>query len=397
MGFISGNITCRRFAVIGEIEPNIEQSILDRLADNALKESDMGVPEEVEYGWCGGRHILDGAFSFDNNVYADAIHLAMRVDTNRVPGELKRAWQIMEEEATAARNPSGFISRLQKREVKDVLNRKIDDAMRSGQYRRSRLVPVLWDFAQHTIYSPASGANLEKLQELFERTFGLSLLPLTAGAHALRLLEPKGRRRDYEDMRPTRFAQGPDGEGQWPEYPWVAKGPEPKDFVGNEFLLWLWHEADARSGMIQTQSAGQVTVYIDRSLDIDCAYGQTGRDALRGDGPSRMPEARDALRTGKLPRRAGLVLEAHRQQYNLTLNPETLGISSAKLPEVEEAENPRVLFEERIAMLRDLYRAIDALFETFLTARAGSAWEGQTSAIRRWILQPQPRPIAAVA
>jgi hypothetical protein len=34
-----------------------------------------------------------------------------------------------------------------------------------------------------------------------------------------------------------------------------------------------------------------VTIYIDRSLDLDCAYGQTGRDSLKGDGPSRMPEA----------------------------------------------------------------------------------------------------------
>ena len=51
----------------------------------------------------------------------------------------------------------------------------------------------------------------------------------------MRLLEPHGRRRDYEDMRPTRFVPGPEGEGQYPEYPWVMKGPEPKDFVGNEF------------------------------------------------------------------------------------------------------------------------------------------------------------------
>ena len=60
---------------------------------------------------------------------------------------------------------------------------------------------------------------------------------------------------------------------------------------------------------------GEVTIFIDKSLDLDCAYGQTGKDTLRGDGPSRMPEARDALRTGKLPRKAGLILDVNRQQY----------------------------------------------------------------------------------
>src|SRR6202043_136741 len=118
---------------------------------------------------------------------------------------------------------------------------------------------------------------------------------------------------------PPRFVPGPTGEGEYPDYPWVAKGPEPKDFLGNEFLLWLWHEADHRTGTIKTESANEITLYIDPALDLDFAYGKRGRAFLRGDAPSRMPEARDALRTGKLPRKAGLVLDAFRQQFTLTL------------------------------------------------------------------------------
>jgi len=32
---------------------------------------------------------------------------------------------------------------------------------------------------------------------------------------------------------------------------------------------------------VRTEAAGEVTILIDRSLDLDCAYGQSGRDALR--------------------------------------------------------------------------------------------------------------------
>src|SRR5881628_3399849 len=71
--------------------------------------------------------------------------------------------------------------------------------------------------------------------------------------------------------------QGPEGEGQYPEYPWVAKGPEPKDFLGNEFLLWLWHEDETRETAVETD-AGDVAMFFDKSLDLDCAYGQSGRD-----------------------------------------------------------------------------------------------------------------------
>ena len=54
---------------------------------------------------------------------------------------------------------------------------------------------------------------------------------------------------------------------------------------------------------------------------------------------------------------------------------------------MEEADSPRVLFEERVAMLRDLCKTVDALFDTFLKVRAGSGWEGYAGGVRRWIAQ----------
>lgn len=387
MGFSSGSISFRRFAVIGKAPDQPAQETLDALAEHALRPREVGLPEEVEYGWSGGRHVFDAQFSFEHNVFTDALHFALRIDTNKVPGELKKAWQIMEEEAVAKNNPSGFISKNQKRDVKDSVRRHVEEDMRSGKFRRSKLLPVLWDLSTQTLFCAATGASFEKLAEIFERSFGLALEPITSGSHAMRLLEPKARKRDYEDLKATRFVHGPEGESQAPEYPWVAKGPQPKDFLGNEFLLWLWHEADSRDGTLSTE-AGQVTAFIDRALDLDCAYGQTGKDTLRGDGPSRMPEARDALRTGKLPRKAGLLLDANGQQFSLTLSGDSLAVSAAKLPDVEEAESPRVLFEERIALLRDLCEAIDGLYEVFLKLRTTGGWESQASAIRRWILKP---------
>ncbi len=395
MGFASGSVSFRRFAVIGDAPTAIEQTLLDKLAEHALKASEYGVPEEEEWGWSGGRHVLDGAFSFEHNVYAEALHFALRIDTNKVPSDLKKAYQLMEEDSVASTNPSGFISKGQKKDVKDTVRRKVDDDLRSGKYRRSKLLPILWDIPSGTLYCNASGKSFEKLAELFERSFGLSLMPISAGSLSLRILEPKGRRRDYEDLRPTRFVHGPEGESQHPEYPWVAKGPEPKDFVGNEMLLWLMHEADVKSGTVKTD-AGDVTVFIDKTLDLDCAYGMTGRDGLKGDGPARMPEARDGLRSGKVPRRAGLTLETAGMLFSLNFNPEAIAIGGAKLPDVEEAENPRVLFEERIAMLRELSKGIDGLYHAFLQARVTGGWEGQVSTIRKWITTSQRKASEAL-
>ena len=166
MGFASGSVSFRRFAVIGNDQPEqIDQDLLDKLAGHALRVGEVGVPEEIEYGWAGGRHILDGSFSFENNVYGDALFFALRVDTNKVPGDLKRAYTMMEEDAVAATNPSGFISKMQKRDVKDVVRRKVDDDMRSGRFRRSKLLQIVWDVPSATLYCAANGPALEQLLE----------------------------------------------------------------------------------------------------------------------------------------------------------------------------------------------------------------------------------------
>src|SRR5215204_3570352 len=135
MGFASGSVSFRRFAVIGEQPEQIDQELLDKLAEHALRADEIGLPSDVEYGWNGGRHLLDARFSFENNVYAEALHFALRVDTNKVPGDLKKAYSLMEEEAVASTNPSGFISKMQKRDVKQTVRQKLEDELRTGKFR----------------------------------------------------------------------------------------------------------------------------------------------------------------------------------------------------------------------------------------------------------------------
>ena len=382
MGFDSGSMSFTRYAVVGHTPKLPDEAMLEKFSANALRPQEIGVPEDVEWGWVGPRHIYDGRFEFEHCVFNDCVHIGLRIDTNKVPGEVKAAYQQIEEEAAAAKNPSGFLSKSQKREVKDVVERKLEEDLRSGKFRRSKLVPLLWDVPANVVYGPASVATREKLQELFSRTFELELHPLSSGHIGLRELEKRAKRREYEDLLPTRFAKSMEDPDMPAEYPWTAKGDGAKDFLGNEFLLWLWHETQ-KSGTIQTP-VGATTVMFDRTLQMDCVYGQTGKDTLTATGPTRMPEAIDALRTGKAPRKAGLIVDCAAGQFNLTLTGESLAIGSLKLPEIEKADTARTLFEERITLLRDFQSCLDALYDTFLTARI-AGWEGTVGNIRKWI------------
>ena len=384
MSFDSGSISFKRFIVSGQGPALPDEPTLAKLDEHALRPTEDAIPPELEYGWVGPKHVFDADFSFGNLVFNDCVSFALRIDTNRVPGELKLAFKLMEEDAAAKGNPSGFISKSQKSQAKDTVRRKIDEELQSGKYRRSKSVSILWDVPAGVVYASISTSAQEYLLELFERTFGLQLHLIGSGLAALRVMEGRGKRREYEDWKPTRFAKGPEVEDQPAEYPWVAKGPEAKDFLGNEFMLWLWHAAQTNGGLINTP-AGEVALVIDRQLDLDFAFGVTGRDSLRGTGPSRMPEAIDGLRSGKVPRKAGLILDYAGNQYNLALGAEGLAVGGLKLPEVEEADNPRVLFEERITLLRDFVKALDSLFDAFLTARGSLEWGAVTNDVRAWV------------
>ncbi|MBV8781159.1 MAG: hypothetical protein JO353_07150 [Phycisphaerae bacterium] len=395
MPFDTGSITFRRFKVLGKSLS--AQEVLELAEPHILQPSDIGLVEETECGWSGGEHVLDVKLDSGKNVFADCVHFALRVDTNKPPAELRKAYQKQEEAALAAGNPSGFISKLQKRQAKDTVAQKLTDERKTGKFHRTRLIPVLLDTARGLLYANASGKTFEFLDEIFQRSFDRKLLPLTSGNLATRRIEDLGRRRELEDIRPSRFAEGPDGAGDKPEYPWVVK-TDRLDFLGNEFLLWLWHSTTVKSG-IET-SMGLVEVLFDRSLDLECAYGQTGKDSIRGSGPERSTEALSALAIGKVPRKAYLILAWKSEQYAFTLSSEAMAFGGTVLPELKDADTARVLFEERTSQLATFGELIEAMFNAFLDVRTSKGWPRQVEQIASWIRRwartqnPDKRPAA---
>ena len=75
---------------------------------------------------------------------------------------------------------------------------------------------------------------------------------------------------------------------------------------------------------------------------MDCAWERTGKQTLRGENPTRLPEAADALATGKWVRKAGLILADAEHQWELTLQGDTMTVGAAALPEdaAGEASTP---------------------------------------------------------
>ena len=139
----------------------------------------------------------------------------------------------------------------------------------------------------------------------------------------------------------------------------------------------------------------EATVMLARSLVLECPRGQTGRESISSDGPTRLPEARRAIQAGKLPRKVGLTLVRHDRQYELTLQAETLALGGARLPSPEEAEE-RARLEERVNLLRHLLETLDLLYDAFGRVRLGENWPKELVKVQKWLQRDERGRLSAI-
>ena len=169
-------------------------------------------------------------------------------------------------------------------------------------------------------------------------------------------------------------------------FAWSDDGPSAMDYLGNEFMVWIWHTLQNDGDTIKLGDGSEVTVMLAKTLTLDCPRGETGRDQLTDDAPIRLPEAFRALQAGKLPRKAGMILVRQGAQYELTFQAETLSVSGAALPKPEERpSSPHEARIARLESLRHLTETLDLLFEAYLTRRTSSDWTDELGRIRRWL------------
>lgn len=409
MPFTSGRLTFCQFAVSGDAPGSADETALSILNEHAFKETPIGAPDQVEAGFVTGEHILDTQFTYEKNGFGNALLFAVRIDTHKVPSDLKQAYRKINERAAAEGNPSGFASKAQKRDARDEAERTLRDDLAAGKFRRSKMIQILWDLDAQTVYCAATGTTVqEQVAKLFKSAFAVNLQYQSAGTLAGRLLRGVGKGRDYEDLRPSTFTAPPPGATDTPDdaanspgdsdgprdlntpmVPWVVKSVDLKDFLGNEFLYWLWWLAETDDGALTIKDKvgreTEVFFAIDKALDMDCAWDAGGKLTLRGAGPTRLIEAGDALKTGKWPRKMGLIVSDGEHQWELTFLGDPWSVSAAMLPQIEDAPGPREQLEQRLHLARALAQTLDGMYRAFLDVRTAGGWPTKRAAIRKWV------------
>lgn len=383
MPFLTGRVSYLRFRIASGAPRLFGQDHLDRLYDRRMGRQRLAASDGVEVGWTAGDHILDTDFALEKNIVADALCCDMSIKTDVLPKDLLRAYYEIDVKALSKNNPSGFPSAKQKREAKESARDRLEAEAKDGRFIKKKSIPVMWDrLSNEVLFGATSVAQIDRFCSLFQQTFDAELTCVTAGVKAAEQAETIGGLRAIDDAAPSTFLPGVSNK----DIAWIADETN-RDFLGNEFLLWLWFVTATDTDTLTLADGSDLTLMMARSLNLECPRGQTGCETIKHEGPTRLPEALRAIQSGKLPRKVGLTMVRHDQQFEVSIGAELFAVGGGKLPPYpEDVASARAKLESRITMIRELDEALSLLFRYFLEIRLSTPkWSIQLMQIQEWL------------
>lgn len=381
MGFLSGRFSCERFRVEGKGPKVLGTDHLKILRKYAIGDWEPTGEDQTQRGFLAGRHIFDTAFHPERNFVNDALQAAMRIDANQIPSALRKAWVEIELAAAAAENPSGRPTKAQRQAAKEVVEERCREELATGKYRKMRQFPWLWDIRDQIVYLGSSSAGIiEAFTGLFQDAFGLSLKHLTAGELGSRIAAESRQKQAFADLEPAVFTE----TASTAEFAWIPPASGGGAFLGNEFLLWLWWWGEKQGDTLTLPDDSRVTFMLAKTLSLECPLGESGKETISAIAPAALPEAAQAIRCGKLPRKSGLILVRSGEQYEFSIQAESLGFQGVGIQTSSETIE-RGDASERIDQIRRFTETFDLVFAAFCRRRCGNEWKSDLAGIRKWL------------
>ena len=374
---MNGRVTFLRFKVDGPKPPIFTEEHLGRLEEFQSGRQKIASADGIDAGWTAGSHVLDKDLRPAKNIVNDALCFDLCVEFDKLPADKLKAYYEGNLAALAKENPTGLPSAKQKREAKESARDRLEEEAKDGRYKKRKCIPVMWDGVSNEVLLGATAlTHIDRLVSLFQQTFGYGLDPITSGRLAA------GGQAEATSL--SSFTPGSGSDAAW-----IADETS-RDFLGNEFILWLWYFSEKNSDTVDLPDTSSSTFMLSRTLTLSCPRGETGHNTIKHEGPTRLPEAKRALRSGKLPRKAGLILVRNSEQFEFALQAETMGVGSAKLPKPpDDVTQARAKLEERVSQIRNLKETVDLMFGAFLTVRFGSEWGATLSSIQKWLAEAE--------
>ncbi len=166
---------------------------------------------------------------------------------------------------------------------------------------------------------------------------------------------------------------------------WPGDDGPSVEFLGREFLLWLWYRSEEGFGRVTGASGREFDLWVDDRLLLIGEGGGPQRFDLKGGAPASSATARTALLEGRSVGAARFGLREGEVEFHFELHAD-LSLRGVKLPELLENVESGEEVRERMDELEDLQSRLDDLFEAFIQHRLHESWETAAAPkIRTWL------------
>ena len=160
-------------------------------------------------------------------------------------------------------------------------------------------------------------------------------------------------------------------------------------FLGEEFLTWLWYVIEKDQNLIKNFDKDFVALEIGNRIVFENRRRESGeRITIKGDGAS-LEEGILTLKKGALVSELNVVFKSAELTWQFTLKGESLNVSSFNLPStgmLESDEDIEGFVLEKIFLYDKILKILGNIFIHFVKLRLSNRWQDKMiPKIRNWI------------
>ncbi len=160
-------------------------------------------------------------------------------------------------------------------------------------------------------------------------------------------------------------------------------------FLGEEFLTWLWFVIEKNQNLIKNFDKNFVALEVGNRVVFENRRKEsTERVTIKGDGAS-LEEGILALKKGALVAELNVVYKSAELMWQFTLKGESLNISGLSIPNTGSAESDEDIegfVLEKIFLYDKALQLLENLYTHFAKLRISDTWQGKEAPlIRKWI------------
>ncbi|MBW2610373.1 MAG: hypothetical protein JRC68_08530 [Deltaproteobacteria bacterium] len=160
------------------------------------------------------------------------------------------------------------------------------------------------------------------------------------------------------------------------------------EFLGRDFLVWLWFKSDTNDGIIDLGDDNTVELWFDGKVTLQSESDEAVETVTCSGINPRLREARFALTENKKVTKASIRLHIGDDEYGFTLDSSWLNFGSFKAPKVMQDDNddPDGLFYEKAGLIEKAVATMDTIFSIFIKIRVSQEWKSrELPALAKWI------------